>query len=101
MDAIDRYLDCLARRHADKVELITIGRSYEGRAMRVVKIGRGGGSGGSKPAVWIDGGIHAREWISPASVMKMIFEFVENYQAHQGILNTYDVYILPVANPDG
>ena len=36
------------------------------------------GGCGNKPAVWIDGGIHAREWISPATVTWMLNELVEN-----------------------
>ena len=30
--------------------------------------------GGNKPIIWIDGGIHAREWISPASTMYLVRE---------------------------
>jgi hypothetical protein len=29
--------------------------------------GKDGGVGG--PAIWIDGGIHAREWIAPATIL--------------------------------
>jgi carboxypeptidase A4 len=36
------------------------------------------GGCGNKPAVWIDGGIHAREWISPATTTWMLKELVEN-----------------------
>merc|ERR1712025_358352 len=39
-----------------------------------------GGGCGNKPAVWIDGGIHAREWISLATVTWMLKELVENSQ---------------------
>ena len=49
----------------------------------------------------IDGGIHAREWVSPASVLYMVRELVENEDPNNSILNNFDVYILPVANPDG
>lgn len=49
----------------------------------------------------IDGGIHAREWVSPAAVMYFVRELVENEDVNNSVLNTFDVYVLPVANPDG
>lgn len=48
------------------------------------------------PALWIDGGIHAREWISPAAVTYVINYLVENSEELEA-----DYYILPVVNPDG
>ena len=39
--------------------------------MKVIKIESGSGSS-NKPAVFVDGGIHAREWISPVFVNNMI-----------------------------
>jgi len=48
------------------------------------------------PALWIDGGIHAREWISPAAVTYIIDYLVENSENLE-----VDYYILPVINPDG
>lgn len=39
--------------------------------MKVIKIVSGTGSS-TKPAVFVDGGIHAREWISPVFVNNMI-----------------------------
>jgi murein tripeptide amidase MpaA len=49
----------------------------------------------------IDGGIHAREWVSPASVLYMIRELVENEDPNNSVLTNFDLYVLPVANPDG
>ena len=55
---------------------------------------------GKKPAMWIDGGIHAREWISPATVMWTLKELVEGKET-QELIEKLDWYILPVHNPDG
>ena len=49
----------------------------------------------------IDGGIHAREWVSPASVLYAIRELVENEDPSNSVLNNFDIYVLPNANPDG
>ena len=57
---IKRYIKCLADRYPEKAQLIKIGNSYEGRDLFVIKIGTPT-RGIRKPAVWIDGGIHARD----------------------------------------
>ena len=46
-------------------------------------------------------GIHAREWISPATTTYIIKELVENSRQNQELIDFFDFYILPVANPDG
>merc|ERR1711892_295537 len=76
-----------------------IGQSFEGQEMRVMKVCKG--ECGNKPAMWIDSGIHAREWISPASGTWMLNELVENDAAHPELTENLDWYFLPVANPDG
>jgi len=96
---MESYLDYLASTY-DFVTLETIGQSYEGTDMRVAKVCRGG-CGGNKTAMWIDGGIHSREWISPATVTWMLKELVENDAAHPDLTEKMDWYILPVVNPDG
>ena len=103
INTIHKYLNCLAQEHRDKVEVLDIGSSTEGRPLKVIKVGRQKQGGGTKPAVWIDAGIHAREWISPASVLFLINQLVENYHSQQNkrIVDNLDIYILPSANPDG
>merc|ERR1711973_962038 len=92
------FLDYLEATY-DFVTTESIGKTHEGRDMRVAKICKG--ECGSKKAVWIDGGIHAREWISPATVTWMLRELVENNDAHPDLLDSLDWYILPSHNPDG
>ena len=49
----------------------------------------------------LSGGIHAREWISPATASFLMKELAENSRAHKSILNKYDIFIMPSMNPDG
>jgi len=81
------YLNYL-RDTYDFVTLDTIGQSYDGSDMIFAKVCRGGC--GNKPAMWIDGGIHAREWISPATAMFMLKELVENDADHPDLLENLD-----------
>ena len=97
------YLRCLEKRYSDRCQTIDIGNSIEGRTLKVIKISSPSASGIVKPAIWIDGGIHAREWISPSSVQYLIYELVENYDKikNREIVDAFDVYVLPIMNPDG
>jgi murein tripeptide amidase MpaA len=98
LDDMYSYLDYLEATF-DFVTTQSIGKSGEGRDMRIAKICKG--ECGAKPAIWIDGGIHAREWISPATVTWMLRELVENDAAHSDLTDNMDWYFLPSHNPDG
>lgn len=59
MDILDimKYLEYLASTYPSLVKLETIGRSYEGQPLKVIKISSGKKkSGATKPTVWIDAG---------------------------------------------
>ena len=96
---IDDYLDFLAKNYSNLVTLENIGKSYEGRIMRVLKVCKI--QCGHKPAIWIDGGIHAREWISPATVTYLIKKLLEEMTENPDLIEKLDWYFLPVLNPDG
>ncbi|XP_076679450.1 carboxypeptidase B isoform X2 [Andrena cerasifolii] len=93
LEDIHVYLDYLAETFPEACSVVSIGNSVEGRPLKVLRISNGKPN---VPALWIDGGIHAREWISPAAVTYIIDYLVENSETLEA-----DYYILPVANPDG
>ena len=62
-EEIQAYLSQLAADHPDIATVDTIGDTYEGRQISIIRISSGGD--GTKPIILIDGGIHAREWIAP------------------------------------
>lgn len=54
---IVRYLEYLAFRYPKIIELVTIGKSYEGQPIKMAKISTGLNKDGErKPAIWIDAG---------------------------------------------
>jgi len=83
----------------DFCEKENIGQTFEGQDMIVMKVCKGGC--GNKPAMWIDSGIHAREWIAPAVGTWMLNELVEKSADHPELLDNLDWYFLPSHNPDG
>jgi len=96
-DVLNQFLDALAGAN-DWAEVINIGQSYEGRDMNVLAITK---AGPGAPNVWIEAGIHAREWIGPAVATFMFRELVEDYAEHPDYLDKLNWYFLPSANPDG
>ncbi|XP_059409222.1 carboxypeptidase B2 [Carassius carassius] len=88
--------------YSDMVQVILIGSSSEKRPLYVLKLS--GRREEVKRAMWIDCGIHAREWIAPAFCMwfvKYSLAFYNQNTEITEILNNMDVYILTVMNPDG
>lgn len=53
------------------------------------------------PGIWIDGGMHAREWISPATVTFIANQLAEGWDDLPEHMRNINWYIHPVANPDG
>ncbi|RCN27768.1 hypothetical protein ANCCAN_26495, partial [Ancylostoma caninum] len=63
------FMQLLAKQHPDLVTLLNVSKTFEGRPMYGVKISS---SYRFKPAIFVDAGIHAREWVAPAAALYMI-----------------------------
>lgn len=59
------------------------------------------GDGQKKPMIYIDAGIHAREWAAPATALYIIDQLVTQPKKYADVLGPVDWLILPSVNPDG
>jgi len=98
LDTIYGWMKSLADENRDVMSVISIGHSAEGRHILAARIGSN--SNPRKPGIFIEGGIHAREWISPASVTYIIKQLVLRPE-NRDLIDKFDFYIVPVLNPDG
>ncbi|XP_037376638.1 carboxypeptidase A4 [Talpa occidentalis] len=102
LEAIYQEMDSIAREFPDLVNKVEIGHSFEKRPMYVLKFSTG--EGGRRPAIWLNAGIHSREWISQATAIWTARKIVSDYGKEPtitSILKKVDIFLLPVANPDG
>ncbi|KAM4597657.1 carboxypeptidase B2-like [Polymixia lowei] len=102
IEEIYEWINQTAQAFPNMVETILIGTSFEKRPLYVMKLS--GEKRAEKKAIWMDCGIHAREWISPAFCLWFVNHFLTNYKEDQNvtqILDNMDIYVLPVVNPDG
>ncbi|XP_074657947.1 carboxypeptidase B-like [Tubulanus polymorphus] len=96
------YMESAVMNNLDlPISRFSIGKTVEGRTIEGIKFGKDTAA----KAVWIDGGIHAREWISPATLLYTINKVITLYRQKDpfitALLSNVQVYFVPVLNPDG
>ncbi|GAA6215022.1 carboxypeptidase B [Lates japonicus] len=99
---IQSWIASISSSNPSLISKQVIGNTYEGRPMTVLKLGKKSSS--TKPAIFMDCGIHAREWISPAFCQWFVKEALSTYGSDSqmtSLLNQMDVFVLPVFNIDG
>ncbi|XP_041638062.1 carboxypeptidase B2-like [Cheilinus undulatus] len=102
LEEIYVWINRTTQDHPTIIKTILIGSSSENRPLHVLKLSMNNRE--DKKAMWIDCGIHAREWISPAFCLWFVQHSLSSYNVSQNItdiLDNMDVYVLPVMNPDG
>ncbi|NXX83069.1 CBPA1 Carboxypeptidase, partial [Urocolius indicus] len=101
IDEIYNWLDTLVENHPHLVSKIQIGQSYENRPLYVLKFSTGGSN---RSAIWLDTGIHSREWITQATGIWTANKIAEEYgqdPSITAILDSMDIFFEIVTNPDG
>ncbi|KAH8240092.1 hypothetical protein KR032_011189, partial [Drosophila birchii] len=99
-EGIMQYLDEMALAYSDRLQLQDVGRSYEGRELKVAKI-TSGIEGPNKKVIFMDAALHAREWTTPITALYVIHQLVVESRENAYLLANTDWVILPLANPDG
>ncbi|CAG4956773.1 unnamed protein product [Parnassius apollo] len=89
LNVIYDFMDNLARECPSLCTVCTIGRTVEGRDIRLLKISNGRCN---NAGVWLDGATHPREWISTAVVTYVADQLVRNFDQHPEFITNKDCY---------
>ncbi|CAH0588965.1 unnamed protein product [Chrysodeixis includens] len=98
LSVIYAFIDDLERDFPAICTVSVIGKSVEGRDIKMLKISN---SNANNSAVWLDACIHPREWISTAVVTYIADVLVRNFHTLSTSITNKDWHIIPVLNPDG
>jgi len=98
LDRIYDWLDEILDSHSKIVSSFILGKSFEGREIRGIKISSKSGN----PGIFIETNVHAREWITSATVTYFINELLNSNRTELiNLRENIDWYIVPVYNVDG
>jgi murein tripeptide amidase MpaA len=102
---LTRILKAYARECPELLRLESIGKSHEGRDVWLVTVTNfASGGDAEKPALWVDGNLHASEVTGSTAALYLIHSLVTNYRREEAVtraLDTRAFYIVPRVNPDG
>uniref|UniRef100_A0A8C4N3V3 Carboxypeptidase B n=1 Tax=Equus asinus TaxID=9793 RepID=A0A8C4N3V3_EQUAS len=91
----------MVHKRPEMVSHIKIGTTAEDNPLYVLKIGK---KDERRKAIFMDCGIHAREWISPAFCQWSVYQATKTYGKNKimtKLLDRMNFYVLPVFNVDG
>jgi len=96
------FLEEKANADPTHIEVVNVGTTSQNRIIKAITINF---NPSSTRNIWIDCGIHAREWITPTTCIWMVDKLIGDYQNNDPVirelLNYWTVYIAPSLNPDG
>ena len=97
------HMRALAQAYPDLIEVRTIGQSLQGRELLIAIITKPGDDHTQKPAMWIDGSIHANEVQATEVVLYSLWYLATYYNQNDTItelLDDYAFYLMPIVSPD-
>lgn len=101
LEEIYDWLDELEKNYPNIVTTVVMGRSFENKEIKGIKINYNP-ERSVKYIGMLEGTLHAREWISPATVTWIIKEFLTSSDPEvRALAENLEWHIFPVVNPDG
>lgn len=94
-DEIQAHVEELPNLYPGQVTVRELSRTREDRPILLVTIHSG--SDKKSPVIFVDGGMHAREWASPAAALFLVGRLLES----PDLTGDVEWRIIPVLNPDG
>lgn len=99
------WLDLWNRENPHITEIISIGKSLEGRDLWLIAItNKETGHRTKKPAMYLSGGRHSGEVTAPAAAMDFAHKLITGYGVDEEItwmIDNFVYYVQPMENPDG
>ncbi|KAI9022061.1 hypothetical protein DFJ74DRAFT_633249 [Hyaloraphidium curvatum] len=81
--------------------LESIGESVEGRDIWVFRLTGAAGRAEEKKQIWINGLLHAREWITLTTALYILSSLINSHSTAPELLDRFEWLFCPLANPDG
>ncbi len=88
-------------------KLVTVGETVNGQEIIALKVSEDADRvrDGKKPAVLYLGAQHAREWITPEMIRRLMHQYLDGYESGdtqiRRLVEERELWLVPVANPDG
>jgi len=99
-DEINEWCKNLTLNFPNVFQLEQLNTTYEGRPIIVIKATNG--QFGTKPVLFYEGGIHAREWIGHATMTYILGKLSNASDPDvRNLLNKYEFHVVPIVNGDG
>ncbi|MFO1250664.1 MAG: M14 family metallopeptidase [Inhella sp.] len=102
---LGELLDAYAAARPRLVEKFSIGKSQEGRDIWLLALTNyDTGAHADKPALWVDGNIHAAELLASTACLYYLHQLLNGYGSDAAItrlLDTRTIYLVPRLCPDG
>ncbi|MGP4020248.1 M14 family metallopeptidase [Saccharopolyspora sp. 5N708] len=102
-DEMVAELDATVSEHPDIAAKSSIGTSFEGRDIPVLKISDNVAQDEDEPEVLFNCNQHAREHLTTEMCLHIAQRFTDNYTdpAIKDVVDNREIWVIPVVNPDG